>query len=264
MRRATILTTTEALLNNPDEFEAAARYFDVTTSRCSCRRTLVIPRYSALPHYVDLVLDLEFNCNEYPSSPDAFRWIADFGYYDQLKEFTFQTWTPDDFYRCTHPGPFVVKGRTNSKKYNWDTHMFARTKQDAVRIGCMLSEDSLLASQSILYRKYEPLVTHEVGLNGLPFTNEYRLFYDQGEYLAGGFYWSESDRADSRGEVPAEAREFADQVAAVAKCHAHSFVIDVAEKAAGGWIMVEMNTFEQSGLSCIDPDAFYSALAKNC
>src|SRR6185437_16221891 len=125
------------------------------------------------------------------NSHDQHRWIAGFYYYDALRDYTFPSWTEDEFARSDDPGPFVVKGSTNSKKHNWDELMFAPDRRAAIEIACRLRQDDLVGRQRLIFRKYIPLVTYEVGLNGLRFTNEHRMFFLGRTLLAHGYYWSE-------------------------------------------------------------------------
>ena len=45
--------------------------------------------------------------------------------------------------------------------------------------------------------------------------------------------------------------------------YANFFVLDLAEKKSGGWVLVEINDGEMSGLSENDPDMLYSNLRKS-
>ena len=60
-----------------------------------------------------------------------------------------------------------------------------------------------------------------------------------------------------------EGLAFADKVAAIASENADFFVLDIAEKEDGGWILIEVNDGQQSGLSENDPDVLFSNLAKS-
>lgn len=256
----TILMRIGTRRSEEEEYAASCRYINTLTSRCECSGALVVGRYSVLPYYEDLEYDLACNDNRLINSLEQHKWIADFKYYDALREFTFESWTEDEFYRSDCDGPFVVKGATNSKKHHWNTMMFAKDRREAVQVGIKLREDALIGYQPLVYRKYTPLVTYEIGLNGLPFTNEHRLFFLGTNLIAGGYYWTEAEDVETP-ELTAEGIEFARSVASIVSKHANFFVLDIGEKQEGGWVLIEVNDGQQSGLSMIDPDVFYRNLA---
>lgn len=256
----TILMRIGTRSSEAEEYEASRSMMLTVVSRCECRNALVVGRYSVLPYYEDLENDLRHMGSRLINSHSQHRWIADFHYYDVLRDFTFESWAEDEFHRCDHPGPFVVKGATNSKKHHWNTMMFAETKRDAVLTGLRLKEDGLLATQDLVYRKYTPLVTYEIGLNGLPFTNEHRLFFLGKKLVASGYYWTEAEDVESP-KLTEEGLWFAQQVADIASAYVNFFVLDIGEKQEGGWVLIEVNDAQMSGLSMIDPSQFYRNLA---
>lgn len=139
--------------------------------------------------------------------------------------------------------------------------MFAPTKKDAIEIGWKLSQDSLISTQKIVYRKYEKLITYEIGINGLPFTEEYRCFCFKGEILTYGYYWTIADKPRNKSDLSKNGYDFACIVAKEASKFANFYVIDIAQKEDGSWILVEINSGCMSGLSDVDPEELYSNLA---
>ncbi len=258
MKKTVILF--RASLAEEEELLMAKKYFEVSEQRAEIKDSIVIGRYSTLPYYKELEKDLRLNNSELINSYQQYNWIANFDWYEPLKEFTFETWfnaveLPDDGTQ------FVVKGRTNSRKQNWDTKMFAKDKRDAIEIGWELGQDSLIGSQGVVYRRYEKLVTYEIGINGLPFTNEWRIFFYKGNIVSYGYYWSIADKTKEKEELPQEALAFAQKAANIAKEYVNAFVLDVAQKENGEWILVEVNDFQMAGTSCIDLEHFYSNLS---
>jgi len=248
-------------MESEGELEIARKYFRVTEHRTECCDHLVIPRYSALPYYRELEQDLKnLGCSPI-NSYEQHRWVADFDYYEDLKEFTPESWDEHEFPYANHAGPFVVKGRTNSRKFEWNKLMFAPTKRDAVRIGADLCLDGLLGPQGVIYRKYVPLKTFEIGINGLPFTNEHRFFMLGKELLAHGYYWSCTENTEL-GLITPEAIEFAYKIAAIASQHVNFFALDIAETQSGEWILIEVNDGQMSGLSEINADVLYCNLSQ--
>lgn len=245
-----------------DELDIAHKYCNVKTQRSECSNDTVIGRYSVLPYYAELETDLLNNNARLINSYSEHRWIADFEYYCLLKDKTFETWTDDSFYSCQYGGPFVVKGRTNSRKHQWKTHMFAETKEIAQRIAGELYNDPLLGEQGILYRKYIPLETFEIGINDTPFTNEWRFFFLRNQLLTYGYYWSQADKADQY-QIPDGGLKFAQEIANDVQHHVQFFVLDIAKTQSGDWILVEINDGQMSGLSMCDPSELYRNLTKH-
>lgn len=240
------------------EFNIATQYFDVITIRSHCpQNALVIGRYSVLPFYRELERDLDYHNSCLINSYEQHKWVANFDYYEVLEDYTPQTWFDHNFYNCQHEGPFVVKGRTNSRKHAWKDLMFAPTKKDALLIASQLMQDPLICEQGIIYRKYEPLETFERGASGLPFSNEWRYFFYKDEMIARGYYWSIAQKYPTPDK---EADNFAQQMAFLISPYINLFVIDIAKTEKGNWIVIELNDAQQSGLSTIPPEIFYSCL----
>ena len=120
-------------LAEENEAEVASKYFSVVEHRTQCYNELVIPRYAALPYYKELERDLSNHGCELINTHWMHKWIADFKYYKTVHNFTPETWTDDNFYQCEDDGPFIVKGKTNSRKFQWNTQMFAKNKKEAIR-----------------------------------------------------------------------------------------------------------------------------------
>ena len=130
---------------NEDEWQIAVdENCPIVDQRTLCQDNLVFGRYSVLPYYKELEEDLKNHGSSLINSYSQHCWIANFDYYEELKAYTPETWMDHDFYKCDHKGPFVVKEKTNSRKLNWDTMMFAKDKNQAVMIGADLMNDPLI------------------------------------------------------------------------------------------------------------------------
>lgn len=246
------------------ELQAASRYFDVYEYHNEVpERALVFGRYSVLPFYEWVEEDLRLKSCKLVNTYNQHKYIADFEYYDDVEDLTFKTWfRPIDLQDSD--APFIIKGTTNSRKSDWNGCMFAKTVRDAVSQGCDLQQDSLIGQQDIIYRKYIPLETYEIGINGLPFTNEWRIFVYKDSILSYAYYWSNADRADELNKAgPQEGFiEFATKVIDRLKDKLDFYVIDLARTVDGNWILVEVNDGQMSGLSMNDPDKLYRNLNK--
>jgi hypothetical protein len=252
-------------LHSEEEMKIASKYFDVQESRVLCGGSNVIARYSALPFYRELESDLTLNGCKLINSHAQHKYIADFEWYSDMLAVTPKTWfdssvrSDQTFSSSKDEGPFVIKGRTNSRKFKWNTLMYAETRQDAARIAAELSADPSIGYQGIIYRKYVPLRTFEIGINELPFTNEWRFFFFRDRLLTYGYYWSSADDP-TQGEMTEAGIKFAQNCAKCICRKTEFFVLDVAERAEGGWILIEINDGQMSGLSECCPDVLYGAL----
>jgi hypothetical protein len=225
------------------------------------RNDLIIGRYSVLPFYQEVEEELKLiNC-ELINTYNQHRYIADIeNWYNDLREYTPETWfvwngLPD----CS----FVVKGRTNSRKFNWDRQMFAATRNDVPRIVYTLMDDSMIRDQSLCVRRYVPLRRFDVGINGLPVTNEWRIFFYKNTLLAGGYYWAnfEDCKPYEFKDLPKQAFDLLRVVSNIVSAHTNFFVVDIAETESGDWIVIELNDGGMSGLSMIDPLEMYRNLS---
>lgn len=246
-------------ITTEEEFEIAKQYFDVVEFRSDAKDSLVFGRYSTLPFYKELEQDLKNQNSELINSYKQYNWIADFEWYEVLEEYTFKTWF-NAVELKEEDAPFIVKGRTNSRKQYWNTLMFADTKRKAIEIAWELSKDALIGHQGVVFRKFEKLITYETGINGLPFTKEFRFFYYKGNILTYSYYWGIAENTNII--LDKEGYEFAEKVGKIAANYVNFYVLDIAQKENGDWVLVEVNDAQMSGLSEIDPHILYSNLKK--
>jgi hypothetical protein len=141
--------------------------------------------------------------------------------------------------------------------------MFAQNKRQAICLGAELSKSSLIGPQGIIYRRYVPLKTFEVGLNGLPFTNEWRFFFYRDTLLSHGYYWScAKEETIAQAILTRGGLETAKKIARICKDYVNFFVLDMAETVEGDWILIEVNDGQMSGLSENGPHRLYRNLRK--
>lgn len=249
--------------NTQDEYDICKKYFPTYLCRTELDTNIknVVCRYSALPFNLELEKDLHnLGLNPINSSSEH-SYIADMSYIYDLEELTFPTWdkleyVPGDF-------PLVIKGRTNSRKFEWNTKMFAKTKADAINIMHDLWHDPLIGPQGLVFRKYIPLKTLEIGINGMPMTNEWRCFFYQDKLIDYGFYWATLDNLSliNEDEFIQNGLPLALKAAKIVSDFTNFFVIDIAQDETGKYWVVELNDGQMSGLSLIDPDRFYKNLS---
>ena len=243
-------------IDSEEEFEIAKKYFNVVESRMEIKNSLVIPRYSALPFYKELENDLEYNNSKLINSYKQHKYIADFEYYYDIEDLTPKTYFKLD--EVPEGGPYVVKGKTNSRKFDWNTMMFAKDRRRAIEVACDLRKDSMIQQQDIIVREFVPLAKVEEGVNGLPMSNEWRFFCLYDKILSYGFYWT---IAEIEGKLEEEGYNLVLKVIEKVKDNVNFFVVDIAQKETGEWIVVELNDGQMSGLSNNDPDVLYNNLA---
>ena len=246
-----------------EELEAAQKYFDCYSSYLPVRQgDHVVARYSMLPFYRDQERDISMLGGTLLNSYRDHRYVADLqNWYFDLEGLTPKTWfrledLPDDDTTC-----YVLKGETNSAKFLWSTHCFARGKAAAIQVHSRLQEDSLISYQNIYIREFVMLHNYMVALHGLPISKEFRFFIYKGKILSGAFYWSshleEIAETPKASEVPTV---FLQKVMDRVGDNVPFYVVDVAQTASGDWIVIELNDGQQSGLSCNDPNVLYENL----
>lgn len=247
------------------ETNAAQKHFDCADSRMLIKPdTMVIGRFSVLPFYKEQERDIQLAKSRLINTYEQHRYVAD------IKEWTHdlerENLTPKTWYRLEdlpEDGPFILKGETNSKKYYWKTHMFAKNKREAIDVHSRLLQDSLISYQDIVIRQYVPLHTYMEGLQELPITKEFRFFILYGHILCGGYYWSshveDLESIPNISEVP---QEFLQKVIKTIRGQINFYTIDVAQTATGDWIVIELNDGCMSGLSENNPEELYSNMKK--
>ena len=246
-----------------EELDSAHQFFECTDRRPEIQDgDLVIGRYSLWPFYMDQAKDIEYVGAKLINNYQQHRYIADLqNYVVDLRELTPRTWR--DITDLPDKGSFVLKGETNSRKSNWKRDMFAADKKAAIEVYGRLMDDSLIGTQNIYIRRYEPMVTYMEGVNGMPITKEFRFFVAYRQILCGGYYWQNyidelPEKPDSN-EVP---KEFLREVIERIGDQSNFYTIDVGISISGKPFVVELNEGQQAGLSCNDPFEMYKSLDK--
>ena len=249
-------------LAEDNERKVAEKYFTVIDLRSQAAAgDLIIPRYSCLPYYRELEQDLQNEGARLIQSYKQHKYIADFEYYRDVKKFTFKSWSMDEIQYAPEEIRYVVKGCTNSRKFSWNSHMFARNRRRAMEIAAELSCDSIIGSQRIIFREYIPLLPLELLCNGLQACAEWRFFYFKNNILADGFYWSIIED-EHKIDMPKYVKDFANDVASIVNKKINFFVLDIGLKEDESPILIEINDGCMSGLSDVNADELYSNLLK--
>ena len=249
------------------ELEAMNKHFLTVGSRMDvCSNELIIPRYSSLPYYKELEYDVNIIDSQLINSYRQHEYVADLNnYYWDLEGITPKTWMRPCDVPTNEEGSFVLKGKTNSKKFCWDTLMFAADRSKIMDVYCGLQEDSLIGCQDIYIRKFVPLYNYAISVRSLPISKEFRFFVAYKQILCGAFYWSsfaewikeQTGSVPSADEVP---MEFLKEVIGRVGDKINAYVIDIAQTVEDEWIVVELNDFTMSGLCENEPEILYSRL----
>lgn len=251
------------------EFLAAKNNFDVVQSRALIEKgDKVICRYSALPYYQELQHDVENLGASLINSYDEHLFVADLqNWYAFLYDLTPKTWfSLAEALADSYEGPYVLKGRTNSRKSLWKTHMFAKDKQQMREVYMRLQDDGLIGDQGVVIREYEPFIRYGESISGAPITKEFRFFVCNDKVIAKGFYWSNHPEIieEFKPDVNEVPQQFINEVLWRVGTNINFFVFDVAQRKDGQWRVVELNDGQMSGLSCINPEELYRNLKEAC
>lgn len=263
MKRNFVLYRAPSDISFENELTAIKKYFPCSNSRLDIQvGDLVIGRYSVLPFFKEQERDIEKIGATLINSFYQHNYVADLkNYYDDLKDFTPKTWFRPVDIPIDEPGSFVLKGQTNSKKFLWNTHMFAPTRADVMDVFCRLQDDTMIGSQDIYIRKYVPLYKYLISERELPITKEFRFFIAYKKVVSGGFYWSnfaDEIKVPSSEEVP---KGFLDKIIEIIGDNINFYALDIAQTESGNWIVIELNDGMMSGLSENNPDILYKKLS---
>lgn len=116
-----------------------------------------------------------------------------------------------------------------------------------------------VAQQGLAVREYVKLKKLDEAINGLPISKEWRCFCYK--LLCHGFYWSNFPDVDP-GPLPKEGIDFVSKITSIVSQKTNFYVVDVAEKENGEYMVVELNDGQQSGTSSVDVETLYSELKK--
>jgi len=249
-----------SIVDTDGEFDVLWKYFkpQLITQRTEVEKgDLIIPRYSALPYYQELEKDVINLGGKLINTTSQFNYICNFYYYDDLKDLTFKTYFHPQ--ELPNDKSFVVKGKTNSKKLDWNRSCFAIDRKRAIELFCELSNDSLIGSQGIIFREFEKLKTFEILINGLPVTNEHRFFIFNKNIASFGYYWANAANPEL-GYLEKEAFDLVNKVISIVGDKNNFYTVDIAQKDDESWIVVELNSGEMSGLSTNSPYSLYDQI----
>jgi len=244
------------------EVQAMQANFRCVTSRLDVQPgELCIARYSAWPWYKELHDDLVSKHALLINTLREHAWACDLGNWtDTLEGLTPRTWrrleeVPDSAF------PVVVKGETNSRKFQWDSHMFAQDRQAAGEVLSRLQEDSMIGYQHVYFRQYVPLKAYLTGFRGLPIAKEFRVFVCCGREMSRGYYWSnyteDLPAVPNAADIPAS---FLAEVIQRIGRKCTFYAVDVAQAQDESWTVIDLGDAQMCGLAETDPQQLYRSL----
>ena len=123
-----------------------------------------------------------------------------------------------------------------------DAHEYRRNaaRRDWHSVTSGYRKTSEIKEQGVVFRKYVPLKTFELGRNELPYTNEWRFFFFGTTLLSVGYYWSVGD-CFRQAELTDDCLAKSQKIAQIASRFATFFTLDLAETQEGDWILIEIN-----------------------
>jgi hypothetical protein len=156
--------------------------------------------------------------------------------------------------------PVVVKDYVKSRKHEWAEACFIPSAADGAAVRRIAGRFIELQERDLVgglvfreFIEFEPLGRHP--RSGMPLTKEFRIFWLDGRPLSWFPYWDEGEY----GGLAPPVDEFADLARRV---RSRFFSMDVAERAVGGWLVIELGDGQVAGLPArADVRSFYEALA---
>jgi hypothetical protein len=155
--------------------------------------------------------------------------------------------------------PIIVKDFVKSQKHAWREACFIPDASDRAGVERVVSRFLELQGGDLaegpVFREYVPFEqagTHP--RSGMPLAKEFRLFFLDGTPLAAYPYWAEGEYGDLSPPVD-EMQEIA------ARVRSRFFTMDVARRADGDWMIVELGDGQVAGLpDGVDERDFYQRL----
>jgi hypothetical protein len=265
-------------LTDQYEFTGMTNHFDCYPYMSSIPKgSLVVPRYTVQPYNLETYYGELKSLELTPINSIAqHNIVADIrNWYPLLKSFTPKTWFSHEFSQINPlDGPFVVRGIEKSRKDNWDSKMYATHKRAAIEIVADLYQDTGPGFSDCVIREYIPLKHYGTGVNGMPITQEYRVFIFKNQIQYYAPYWCNYTELLDLEEMlaPAEVTSLLDFVKTVMyvselDLKVNWFSIDVAKTAKNCWVVIEVNDGQRSGVPVIlDPnegyDTFYRSIRR--
>ncbi|WP_162902719.1 ATP-grasp domain-containing protein [Taibaiella koreensis] len=158
--------------------------------------------------------------------------------------------------------PLMIKDYVKSQKHYWDTACFIPDASDREKVKTVVANFLRLQgddlNEGIVLRAFvalKDLTIHSV--SSMPLTQEYRLFFFNGQLLGCFDYWEEGTYP----EAPQPPLALFETIAQTIK--SNFFSMDIAQTTSGEWLIIELGDGQVAGLpGKADRYLFYNALHK--
>jgi hypothetical protein len=156
--------------------------------------------------------------------------------------------------------PIIVKDYVKSRKHELYESCYIENAKESEKamqvVNNFISGQGEYLNKGIVFRKFiklEPTGFHEK--SGMPISNELRLFIFNYKVVCTIGYWN----CENINEYP----EFVDDIIGrLMNIRSKFFAVDIAKKADGQWIVMELGDGQVSGLQEYNVKAYYSSLMK--
>lgn len=153
----------------------------------------------------------------------------------------------------------ILKDFVKSEKHHWETACFVPNASDKNKLRTSMQELRFLRgsafNEGICVREFIPLKHLTIhSKSGMPLTEEYRLFFVNGQLLDCFSYWEE-------GEYPHIQPDISMFEVLSTRVKSAFFSMDIACKQDGTWIIIELGDGQVAGLpDAADANQFYTRL----
>ena len=243
---------------------AAAAGFPVVSSLQEAPdNSLLLPRF--YPFYPYLQEEAESRNCHLMNTLEQHQFVSDIrAWHPVLGALTPTTWdTVDEAVNSGCEGPFFLKGVDKSLKYDFMNLCYAETVDDLI-VKHQEVQNRMMDGKPVVVRKFLPLKSYGTvrSMGDAPISHEFRTFVFRNQIISEGFYWNH--HADN---IPYEAYTVTPPVALLEETirrvgnKVTYYSVDTALTANNEWVVVEINDGCLSGLSTINPETHYRALA---
>ena len=190
-------------------------------------------------------------------------------WYKEFENDTAQSWwtASDSIKEATRladglEGPYIVKDYVKSRKHEWYDACFIANAADQhntekIITNFIIRQGDDLAGGVVLrqFIPLKPIGFHEV--SGMPMAEEYRVFVFAGKILAIDDYWTSTHQV----HLTEEEYQWIEKLAQTLK--SNFVAMDLARKADGNLMIMELGDGQVSGLQQIEAAGFYQALEES-
>lgn len=183
------------------------------------------------------------------------------GWAPLLADLTPETWVADVLppvaeVEARFGWPVFIKGDRQTSRHRGELSI-ARSREDYARIGEAWAGDRILRWQRAAVRRFVPLRKIGDRPEGIPASFEFRAFCWRGRVVGAAPYWTSHEYGASAAEL---ATIFALATVVARRVDVRFLVVDIAQAAAGDWIVIECNDAQEASCAGNVPLALWGAI----